>query len=266
MDYRIIDTHAHIFPQKIQEKAVDAIGDFYGIPMKHTGEGTSEGLLVSGGRVGVEKYLVCSTATVPRQVTAINDFVAGECAKHPEFIGFGTLHPAMEELEAELDRCQSLGFRGIKLHPDFQQFNIDSPEAMPMYREIARRGMFLLIHLGDETRVYTKPERMRRVMDEVPSLKVFGAHFGGYHAWDEAYEAYEPGTLWMDISSSLFLMDRALTYKFFDKFGIESFFFGSDFPMWDHREELARFLALGLSEEQNRLILAENFLRVYGEK
>ena len=266
MDYRIIDTHAHIFPQKIQEKAVDAIGDFYGIPMKHTGEGTSEGLLASGGRIGVEKYLVCSTATVPRQVTAINDFVAGECAKHPEFIGFGTLHPAMEELEEELDRCQSLGFRGIKLHPDFQQFNIDSPEAMPMYREIARRGMFLLIHLGDETRVYTKPERMRRVMDEVPSLKVFGAHFGGYHAWDEAYEAYEPGTLWMDISSSLFLMDRALTYKFFDKFGIESFLFGSDFPMWDHREELARFLALGLSEEQNRLILAENFLRVYGEK
>ena len=31
--YEIIDAHAHIFPAKIAEKATNAIGSFYGIPM-----------------------------------------------------------------------------------------------------------------------------------------------------------------------------------------------------------------------------------------
>lgn len=264
MPYRIIDAHAHIFPEKIQEKAVLSIGDFYGVKMKHEGEGTSEGLLCSGKRAGVDKYLVCSTATTAKQVIPINDFIASECEKHNEFIGFGTMHPSLENIGEELDRCLRMGLRGIKIHPDFQLFNIDSDEAMPMYREIAKRGMFLLVHLGDETRPFTKPWRMRKVLDEVPSLKVFGAHFGGYHAWDEAYEAYLPGTLWMDISSSLFMMDKKTAYKFFDKFGIDNFFFGSDFPMWDHEAELQRFFSLGLSKEQNEKILSKNFERVYG--
>ena len=34
---RIINMHAHIFPMKISEKAVGAIGDFYGIKMQIKG-------------------------------------------------------------------------------------------------------------------------------------------------------------------------------------------------------------------------------------
>ena len=49
-----------------------------------------------------------------------------------------------------------------------------------------------------------------------------------------------------------------------DHFGVEKFFFGTDFPMWDHVEELNRFLALGLSEEENDMILYKNFERLFG--
>jgi predicted TIM-barrel fold metal-dependent hydrolase len=34
--------------------------------------------------------------------------------------------------------------------------------------------------------------------------------------------------------------------------------------MWDHKEELELFFSLGLSEEQNRMILYDNFAKAYG--
>ena len=40
--------------------------------------------------------------------------------------------------------------------------------------------------------------------------------------------------------------------------GVEKMLFGSDYPMWDHSEELARFLALDLTEEERRAILSGN--------
>lgn len=43
-------------------------------------------------------------------------------------------------------------------------------------------------------------------------------------------------------------------------YGAENCFFGVDFPMWDHAEELERFFALSLTEEENRKILSENLI------
>ena len=37
---------------------------------------------------------------------------------------------------------------------------------------------------------------------------------------------------------------------------------GTDFPMWDHKEELERFFSLGLTEEENEKILCRNAEKV----
>ena len=62
---KIIDAHSHIFPTKIEEKAVDTIGKFYDVD-KMANHGTVEALLESGKKIGVTKYLVFSTATTKR--------------------------------------------------------------------------------------------------------------------------------------------------------------------------------------------------------
>ena len=82
--YDIIDAHAHIFPEKIAENATVNIGHFYDLPMNSTG--MSSKLLESGKKIGVQKYLVCSTATSPRQTSSINTFIANECALRSEGI------------------------------------------------------------------------------------------------------------------------------------------------------------------------------------
>ena len=86
---KVIDAHAHIFPQKIAERAVSSIGSFYGIPMDD--DGTADVLLREMRTANVSQSLVCSVATKPEQVTSINTFLAGEAKRHPEFVPFAAM-------------------------------------------------------------------------------------------------------------------------------------------------------------------------------
>ena len=42
------------------------------------------------------------------------------------------------------------------------------------------------------------------------------------------------------------------------KHGVEKFLFGTDYPMWNHKEEFERFSKLPLSEEEKQMILYKN--------
>lgn len=257
-NYRIIDAHAHIFPNKIADRAVKSIGEFYDIPMGFNG--TSEVLIQSGDEIEVEKYLVCSAATRPEQVASINDFLYEECQKHSDkFIGFASLHPDMDNIEEEIERIIKRGFTGIKLHPDFQCFNIDDDKAMPIYR-LAEGRLPILFHTGDDRYEYSRPSRLARVCEKFPRLKVIAAHFGGYQCWDEAMEAYNSKNIYMDTSSTMFVLEKEKCIKIIERFGVEQFFFGTDYPMWSHKDELDRLMSLGLSDKETRAILYDNFV------
>ena len=257
----VVDAHAHIFPKKIAEKATHSIGNFYNLEMLHTG--TPSLLVESGKKIGTVKYLVSSTATKPEQVEPINTFIAEECSKYPEFFGFGTIHPGYENIEKEVERIISLGLHGIKLHPDFQEFNIDDPDVMPMYRIIERAGLPILFHTGDKRMDYSAPRRLHDVAVKLPELTCIAAHFGGYNSWSEGAMHLLLPNVYFDTSSSLFALTRDQAVGLLDHFGADRFMFGTDFPMWDHRQELDRFLALGLSDEENNKILHQNFERIF---
>lgn len=260
--YKIIDAHTHIFPEKIAVKASKNIGHFYDIPMRY--DGMAHTLVESGRRIGVSKYLVCSTATKPEQVESINDFVESKCKQYPEFFGFATLHPAYPDIERELDRIAQKGLHGIKLHPDFQAFDIDAPEAITMYKAIAKRGLPILFHTGDDRYDYSAPKRLYHAMAEVPDLVSIAAHFGGYRRWEEADRYLQVPNVYFDTSSSLFKLSPEDARAMIAHMGEDRFFFGTDYPMWDHEEELARFMNLKLSREQNEKIFHQNFEKLFG--
>ena len=260
--YRIIDAHAHIFPEKIAENATVNIGHFYELPM--TGCGMSSKLLESGRKIGVFRYLVCSTATSPHQISSINSFIAAECAAKPEFYGFGTTHAGSEDIAADAEQIISLGLHGVKLHPDFQKFDADSPEAYKIYEVIEGR-LPLLIHCGDNRYDFSAPQRIANIHRDFPNLKILAAHLGGYQRWDEAEKLLKgDDTLKFDVSSSLAFLTPERAAHMIHTYGAENCFFGVDFPMWCHEDELERFFALGLSEDENRMILADNIMNYIG--
>ncbi len=160
----VIDFHAHIYPQKIAVKASGNIGKFYNVPMCY--DGSPEQLIKSGSKIGVSKYIVHSTATAARQVESINNYIISEVNAHGEFVGFGTVHPDYEDFEGELRRIKSAGLRGVKLHPDFQQFEVDTPTMDPVYETIAALKMPVLVHAGDFRYDFSGPKRIRNVVEK----------------------------------------------------------------------------------------------------
>ncbi len=254
---KIADIHAHIFPQKIAEKASDAIGIFYDKPSNEVA--TFENLIEQERLAGASYFAACSSATCAAQVSRLNDFVAACANSVDNVIGFGSLFPTMEDWEPELERMQELGIRGVKIHPDFQKVNIDDPAAVEMYRGIAKAGLPVLFHIGDNRYDFSSPERLLNLIRQVPDLIAIAAHFGGWQSWDQATACAMPENVLYDTSSSLMYISKERALELLDKLGAHRFLFGTDFPMWTPKTELERFLELDLDETVRDRILFGNF-------
>lgn len=254
----IIDFHAHIYPAKIAEKATEAIKSFYDISSHLSLSGSPEDLIKNGSKIGVVKYIVHSCATKVSQVVSINNFIIEQMHLHPEFVGFGTIQIGYEDFEAEIKRIRKAGMRGIKIHPDFQKFQADDPWMDKVYDVIAAEKMPVLFHAGDIRYDYSGPVRIAHVLEKHPDLDIVAAHFGGYTEWEASYEHLAGKRLWFDTSSTLWKLPVSYAKKIIKKHGYENMLFGSDFPMWNHVEELKRFDQLGFTEKEREAVLYKN--------
>jgi len=258
----IFDFHAHIYPDAIAEKATESVSRFYDVKMAAIG--TVSELLRCGDEAGVDRFVVHSVATSPKQVSSINHFVAEQCTLYPDrLIGFGTMHPDLEDFAAAVEEMDGLNLRGVKLHSDFQKFNIDDRVLYPLYELLAGRFP-LLLHMGDARYDYSHPRRLRKMMSDFPSLTVVGAHLGGYSVWDEAVDCLADTNCFVDTCSSLAFLSPEHARDIIRKYGAERVLFGVDFPMWRHTEELAFIDALGLSSDELELIFWKNAARILG--
>lgn len=261
----IIDSHAHIYPDAIAQKAAQSIAEFYGIPVCM--DGTLGAMLQAGEEAGIGLSLVHSVAITWRRAHNINEYLGRTVAQHPgRLVGFGSLHPEDPNPLKELEHIKALGLKGVKLHPDFQYFYLDDTKAMALCGHMAAMGLALLTHVGDQRYAYSHPERLARVMDALPSLKVIAAHLGGWSMWEEGWPklAGRPN-LWVDTCSSLYALEPRKAAEIIRSYGADRVFFATDYPMWNPAEELERFNALPLTPQEREGILHANFEAFWAE-
>ena len=259
----IIDAHCHIYPEKIADKAVRSIGDFYSLKMGL--DGTCAGLSSAHDAAGIARAVVHSVATSPHQVTPINTFISERVRMSGgRFTGLGTLHPDSPDMRGDIERLIALGLHGVKLHPDFQRFRLDDEKCMEMYGMCQDLGLPMLLHTGDKRFDFSNPNRLIPVLRAFPRLTVIGAHFGGGSMWEEATQALHGyRNLYADCSSSLYALSPETARRLISLYGAERVLFGTDYPMWSPAEELVRFDALKLGDADRELILYKNAAHVY---
>ncbi len=258
----IIDFHAHIYPEKIAEKAVSSVGEFYNIKMD--GRGTAKTLIEENKEVSA--FVVHSVAVAPKTVVAINDFISSECEKHSNFYGFGTMHADFENKIEETKRMVELGLKGVKIHPDTQMFNMDDKKMFELYDFLREEKIPLLIHCGDYRYDYSHPRRLKKILRLFPGLVAIGAHFGGWSMHDLALEYLKDENCYLDTSSSFFVMGMQRAKELIRIYGAERMVYGTDFPMWDGKTELERFMSMNLTDEENELILSRNAKKILNIK
>ena len=261
--YTVIDSHCHIYPDKIAARAVAGTGNFY--EFTAACDGTVQELLLDGAAVGIDHFVVQSVATTPKQVTSINEFIAQAVAQSGgKFTGLGTLHPESEDIAADLRHLQLLGLKGVKLHPDIQRFKIDDYRCLKIYELCEREGLPILMHTGDSRYDFSNPNRLLPVMKIYTELTVIGAHLGGWSVWDEAMEKLSDlPNLYVDCSSCMPFLPHEKVADIIRHYGADRVLFGTDYPMFRPSAELPDFLALGFTEKENRKILSENAKRLY---
>ena len=253
---RIIDFHTHIFPEAIAQKATDNVGNYYGIAME--GNGRAEQLYGCLKNGPVTDAVVFSSATKAEQVPHINDFIAENVKKYPRFIGFGTLHKDFEDAENEIKRIMALGLRGIKLHPDFQEFSIDDPKMYEIYALLEGK-LPVLFHVGDRNTDYSKPKKISKLLEDFPKLVVIAAHMGGYSEWENAKEELYGKDVYVDTSSCFDVgVSQEMMRELVHAHRTDRVLFASDYPHVLPQTDYQKLCACGFSEDVLTKLLWEN--------
>ncbi len=261
--FQIIDSHCHIYPEKIAAKAVAGTDTFYGTTAKC--DGTAGSLLKINEECGIDHSLVQSVATTPKQVNSINNFIAETVASSDgRLTGLGTLHPDSGDQRADVQHLVDLGLKGVKLHPDIQQFKIDDYRCLKIYELCEEYGLPILMHTGDKRYDYSNTNRLIPILQTYTNLTIIGAHMGGWSLWEEASrELHGIKNLYVDCSSTMYWVPLEKTAEIIRRYGADRVLFGTDYPMWDPRTEVDLFFRLGLSDDEMRLILSENVKKLY---
>lgn len=258
----IFANHAHVFPKEIRP------------------EGTVEKLLELMDECGIG-MAVCYPPFHDRFresgfVGDPNDWLAEEIKGNERLIGFGNIDFEKGDLAEQVDKLASLGFKGIKMHPPYQEFVIDGPEAFEVYARAEELGLFISFHSG----MHWHRLRDNRVIlfDEVawnfPKLKFSMEHIGGYHFYREALavmcnNSRNGGGVyagWTSVGThkgkdSVWALTDEELERVIHQTGEERSVFGLDFPYNNAeviKSDIERIKSLDLTDECKEKILGLN--------
>jgi len=257
----IIDFHNHVWPDKLAQKALG--GNIPG--MQIFGDGTASGLAAAQDRAGIQRSVCLTVANTPAQLVAANTF-AGTLDRS-RFIPFGTIHPDIDP-EENLRLLRANNLQGVKLHPIFQGYRLDDRK---LYETLAAlEGEFCVVaHVGDGAGSDGSSSTSKMVADiatNFPKLSLVACHFGGYHHLEEAETALQNVSIVIDTSwpPSLATLDASTVRDLIRRHGVDRVVFASDWPTAEPRDEIAAIRALGLDDDETRMVLGENARALLG--
>ena len=260
----IIDVHVHCFPEELAEKTVPFLAKRAGVT-PHL-PGTISALKSSMQNSGISCSVLQNIATKPGQTETINTWAAEKQQQSSEIISFGTIHPEYKNIDEELQRIKALGLKGVKFHPDYQKFYVDTKESLLLYEKIFKLGLVILIHAGIDIGLpapyHCTPERLEKVVDNFENEKMIAAHMGGYQFWSQVKEKLVGRGLYFDTSYSFDFMPEEEFTEMIKDHGSDKILFGTDSPWADQAAEVNKIKQLKLSEAEKKNILAANAVKL----
>ncbi len=267
----IIDFHTHIFPDKIASATVEKLKTCLcdaGEECAAYTDGTLACLKKSMNEAGIDISVILPVVTNPKQFDSINRF-SHEVDGKDGIIAFGGIHPDNENPEEKLDYIKSLGLKGIKLHPDYQNTYVNDEKYLRIIRHAEKIDLVTLIHAGYDVlspdNIHCSIDRALDMLNKVKAKennKIVLAHLGGYKGAEESLEKLCGKNVWLDTSYVLNKIPSSLLIEMFEKHGFDKLLFASDSP-WGNQADFVKTLKeLHISEENKDKLFHRNAERL----
>jgi uncharacterized protein len=263
----IIDAHTHIYPDDVAGKALKTVIDNTKGKLNAWTDGTFHGLLSSMDNAGVDFSIVLPIATDPRHGIGILEWIRQSVHFSPRVIFFGSVHPYDPDFRTVIRQMKELGIQGIKLHPAYQGFPVDSMDVYGVYEEVLRNDLILHFHAGLDRSLpesdYTSVKRFSRFMSDFQGSRIILANAGGDGEWDKVLDLLGDKKCYYDVSFVLEDMSRDEHAKELYRLNEDYFVFGTDSPWRDQ----ARYVQLVrnsdfLTEEQKSKLFYKTILKL----
>lgn len=274
----IIDMHTHIFPEKIAANVIEKLS--LTSRTKNFSDGTLNGLKKAMDATQINFSVILPVATTAKQVEKINSTAAALNEENfgDGIISFGCIHPEFTNYREELSRVKNYGLKGIKIHPVYQDTNLDAAKFLRILYRAAELDLIVVTHAGLDIGfpgiVRCSPQMAKNAVKEVGEFKFILAHMGGWKNWDEVLKILSDTKIYVDTSFStgkiiprrdfhwekedLKLLTPAQFMNFIKIFGAERILFGTDSPWTSARNSIEFIRDLPLNEAYKAKILGLN--------
>lgn len=254
----IIDFHAHMFPDKIAERTISFLASVCEIN-PYT-DGTYHGLKQSGENSSIDISISLPIVTNPAQFDSINRFAASVQDEH--IISFGSIHPENSNYKEKLLEIKSMGLKGFKLHPDYQEVYFNDIRYKRIVSFASELGLIVVSHAGIDPKspkdVHCTVEMAREMIDEVQPEKLVLAHMGGLKLWDKVEEQLVGQHVYFDTGVSLDAMPEEQFVRIMQTHGSDKILFGTDSPWAGQKEYVERLYHIDIAEEERNAIFYQN--------
>ncbi len=254
----IIDFHTHAFPDKIAKKAMDALKA--GADWKPALNGTINDLLKSMNEAGITNSVIASIATKGDQFEPILKW--SKKIRSEQIIPFLSVKPDDQNSLKNINLAKKEGFKGIKLHPYYQQFTLDDEIMFPIYDEISKNDLILLSHTGFDC-AFPKdricdPVKILRITKMFPELKFVASHLGAWEDWDEVEKYLIGKPIFIELSFAYGFLEPDRIKSFILRHPKEYILFGTDSPWADQKQAVQFIKTLHLGTDLEERVFSKN--------
>ena len=188
-----------------------------------------------------------------------NDVIWAAYEQYPDFfVPFFRLNPH-RDYEKEFGRCVGRGFKGLKLHPVSQHFELDDERVVRLFHMAAEVDLPVLIHAGFGMRRVVKP--LLPTVEALPGLRLILGHAAMVEVREAAHAFEDHPNVLFETS----VVGAKDLYVLFCSLDAGRICYGSDIPYGDVPSTLHATLAAaeaaGVSEEQFPDLLSGNIRR-----
>ena len=261
----IIDFHTHAFPDKIAQKTIDHLTQISN--NKPYSNGSVDGLLAEMDRAGVDISVSLPVMTSPMQFDSVNRFAAEINTRFensiPKIISFAGIHPLCENIEEKMNYISECGFKGVKIHPDYQDTYFTEQSYCKIFECAEKLGLIVITHAGVDGAYRDRPTKCtpkmaKEIIERHPSLKLVLAHFGGNEMFDEVEELLAGKSVYFDTAYLLRFIGEDKFKKILEKHGSDRILFASDTPWSGIKEDVDIIRSFGLDKTTEQKIFCDN--------